>query len=250
MLSYCVAVRSLSCVRLCDPVDCSTPAFPFFQYLSEFAQTHVHGVSDAMQPSHRRSSPSPPASFPASGSFQTSQLFASGGQSTGVSASASVLPMSIQDGFPLGWTGWLSLQSKGLSRVFSSTTAQKLQFFSAQPCLWPNSHIHTWLLEKHVMWSTSSFLSQSQEGSTSHVPGEHGSTSQDTESRDTKMTLFTHKETLDPNGFLTPSFFAASPPPEHISALRDLGICAHGLLRKFLSPSLLAVIKKLLVTEG
>ena len=70
-----------------------------------------------------------PHSFPASGSFQMSQLFASGGQSIGVSASASVLQMNIQDLFPLGWTGWSSLQSKGLSRVFSNTTVQKHQFF-------------------------------------------------------------------------------------------------------------------------
>ena len=73
-----------------------------------------------------------PQSFPASGSFQMSQLFASGGQSIGVSTSTSVLPMNLQDWFPLGWTGWNSLQSKGLSRVFSNTTIQKLQFFSAQ----------------------------------------------------------------------------------------------------------------------
>ena len=71
-------------------------------------------------------------SFPASGSFSMSQFFASGGQSIGVSASASVLPMKIQDWFPLGWTGWLSLQSKGLSRVFFNTTVQKHQFFCAQ----------------------------------------------------------------------------------------------------------------------
>ena len=73
-----------------------------------------------------------PQSLPASGSFQMSQLFASGGQSIEVSASASVLPMNTQDWFPLGWTGWISLQSKGLSRVFSNTTVQKHQFFSAQ----------------------------------------------------------------------------------------------------------------------
>ena len=77
-----------------------------------------------------------PQSFPASGSFQMSQLFTSGGQSTGVSASTSVLPMNIQDWFILGWTGWISLNSKGLSRVFSSTTDQKHQFFSAQPYIW------------------------------------------------------------------------------------------------------------------
>ena len=82
-------------------------------------------------------------SFPASGSFPMSQFFASGGQSIGASTSASVLPMNIQDRFPLGWTGWISLQSKGLSRVFSNTTVQKHQFFSAQLSLQSNSHIHT-----------------------------------------------------------------------------------------------------------
>ena len=87
-------------------------------------------------------------SFPASGSFQMSQFFDSGGQSIGVSASTSVLPMNIQDWFPLGWTGWISLQFKGLSRVFSNTTVQKHQFFSTQLSFWSNSHIHTWLLEK------------------------------------------------------------------------------------------------------
>ena len=87
-------------------------------------------------------------SFPALGSFPMSQFFASGGQITGVSASASVLPMNIQDWFPLGWTGRISLQSKGLSRVFSNTTVQKHQLFGARLSLWSNSHIHTWLLEK------------------------------------------------------------------------------------------------------
>ena len=87
-------------------------------------------------------------SFPASGSFPMSPFFTSGGQSIGVSASASVLPMNIQGWFPLGLTGYISLQSKGLSRVFSNTTVQKHQFFSAQLSLWPNSHIHTWLVEK------------------------------------------------------------------------------------------------------
>ena len=86
--------------------------------------------------------------FPASGSFQMSQLFASRGQSIGASASTSVLPMNIQDWFPLGLTGLISLQSKGLSRVFSNTTVQKHQFFGAQVFLWSSSHIHTWLLEK------------------------------------------------------------------------------------------------------
>ena len=87
-------------------------------------------------------------SFPASGSFPMSQFFASDGQSIGVSASASVLPMNIQDWFPLELTGWISLQSKGLSRIFSNTTVQKHQFFSTQLSSQSNSHIHTWPLEK------------------------------------------------------------------------------------------------------
>ena len=89
-----------------------------------------------------------PKSLPASGSSPVSQLFIWGGQSTGVSASASVLPMNTQDWSPLGWTGWISLQSKRLSRVFSNTTVQKHQFFGAQLSSQSNSHIHTWLLEK------------------------------------------------------------------------------------------------------
>ena len=87
-------------------------------------------------------------SFLASGYFQMSQLFASGGQSNGVSASTSVLPMNTQDWSPSEWTGWISLQSKGLSRVFSNTTVQKHQFFGAQLSSQSNSHIHTWPLER------------------------------------------------------------------------------------------------------
>ena len=89
-----------------------------------------------------------PRSLPVSESFPMSQLFAWGGQSTGVSALASFLPKNIQDWFPLEWTGWISLQFKGLSRVFSNTTVQKHQFFGAQLSSQSNSHIHTWLLEK------------------------------------------------------------------------------------------------------
>ena len=148
--SFIVAVQSLSWVRLCFPIDCSTPGFPVHHQLPELAQTHVLWVSDANQSSHPLSSPSPPA-FSLSqqhGFFPVSQFFTSGGQSTGVSASASVLPMNTQNWSPLGWTGWTSLQSKGLSRIFSNTTVQKHQFFRAQPFLWINSDIHTWLLEK------------------------------------------------------------------------------------------------------
>ena len=89
-----------------------------------------------------------PQSLPASESFPMSQLFAWGGQSIGVSTATSVLPMDSQDWSPFGWTGWISLQSKGLSRVFSNTTVQKHQFFSAQLSAQSNSHIHTWPLEK------------------------------------------------------------------------------------------------------
>ena len=89
-----------------------------------------------------------PKSLPASKSSPMSQLFAWGGQSTRISALASVLPMNTQDWSPLGWTGWISLQSKGLSGVFSNTTVRKHQFFGTQLSSQPNSHIHTWQLEK------------------------------------------------------------------------------------------------------
>ena len=90
-----------------------------------------------------------PQSCPASGSFPVSWLFTSGGQSIGASVSASVFPMNIQGWFPIGLTGLISLQSKGLSRVFSNTRVQKHQFFGAQPSLWSSCHIHTWPLENH-----------------------------------------------------------------------------------------------------
>ena len=133
-----------SCPTLCDPMDCSTPGFPVLYQLLDLPQTHVHRVSDAIQPSHPVIAFSCLQSFPASGSFPMSWLFASGGQSIGASASASVLSINIQGWFPLGLTGLISLQSKGLSRVFSSTTIQKHQFSGAQPSLWSNAYIHTW----------------------------------------------------------------------------------------------------------
>ena len=118
-----------SCLILYDPMDCSMPGFPVLHYVPEFAQTHIHWVSDATQSSHPLLPPSPPAlSFPTSGSFPMSQLFASGGQRIGASASASVLPMNIQSWFSLGLTGLISMLSKGHSRVFSNTTVQKHQF--------------------------------------------------------------------------------------------------------------------------
>ena len=170
-----------SCPTLCDPMNHSTPGLPVHHQLQDFTQTHVHWVSDAIQPSHPLLSPSPPAislsqhllllpsrfshvrlcgtpwtaayqaspsmgfsrqehwsglpfpsPFPASGSLKMSQLFSSGSQSIGVSASTSVVPMNTRDWSPLGWTGWISLQSKGLSRVFSNITVQKHQVFGAQ----------------------------------------------------------------------------------------------------------------------
>ena len=132
---------------LCDPMIRTTPGIPVHHQLPEFTQTHVHRVGDAIQPSHPLSS-SRPQSLLASESSPMNQLFTWGGQSIGASASASVLPMNTQDWSPLEWTGWISLQSKGLSRVFSNTTVQKHQFFSAQLSSQSNSHIHTWPLEK------------------------------------------------------------------------------------------------------
>ena len=115
-----------SCPTLCNPIDCSTPGLPVHHQLMELTQTHVHWVDDAT--SHLilwR----PLLLLPSI--FLSIRVLASGGQSIKVSASASVLPMNIQDWFPLGWTGWISFLSKGLSRVFSNSAVQKHQFFSA-----------------------------------------------------------------------------------------------------------------------
>ena len=114
------SLLKLMSIKSVMPSNLSFPFIPFFSHLQ---------------------------SFPASGSFLMSQFFSSGGQS--IRVSASVLPVNTQNWFPLGWTGLITLQSKGLSRVFSNTTVQKHQFFGAQPSLlWSNSHIHTWLPEK------------------------------------------------------------------------------------------------------
>ena len=114
------------------PHERSTPGLSVHHQLQEFTQIHVHRVSDAIQPSSVVPFSSCPQSLPASESFPMSQLFAWDGQNIGVSASASVLPMNTQDWSPLGWIGWISLQSKGFTRVFSNTTVQKHQFFGAQ----------------------------------------------------------------------------------------------------------------------
>ena len=134
------------CLTLCDPMDCSTPGFPgtnsqslfkLIESVMPFSHLIVcHPLSSRLQ------------SFLEYGSFPMSWFFVSGGQSIGVSASASVLTMNIQDWFPLGWTGWTSLRSKGLSKVFSNTIVKNNQFFGTQLSIQSNSHIHTWLLEK------------------------------------------------------------------------------------------------------
>ena len=139
-----------SCPTLCNPVDCKgvrlpcpspTPracsnSCPLSRWCHPTILSSVVPFSSCLQ------------SFPASEAFLMSQFFTSSGQSIGVSASASVLPKNIQDWCPLGWTGWIFLQSRGLSRVFSNTTVQKHQFFGAQLSSQSNSHIHTWPQEK------------------------------------------------------------------------------------------------------
>ena len=118
---------------LCDSIDCSMPGLPVHHHNPEFTQTHVHWFGVAVQTSHPLSSPFPLAfNLSQHQGLQMSQLFTSGGQSIGVSGSTSVLPMNTQDWSPLGWTGWISLQSKGLLRVFSNTKVQMHQFFGAR----------------------------------------------------------------------------------------------------------------------
>ena len=121
--NYCCCSVAQSCLTLCDPTDRSMPGFPVLHHLLEFAQTQVHWLGDAIQPSRPLWSPSPHAfNLSAWGSFSMSRFFTSGGLSFGVSASVSVLLMNIQDWFPIGWTSWISLQSKRLSTVFSNIT--------------------------------------------------------------------------------------------------------------------------------
>ena len=138
-------VQSLSCVWPPVTYECSTPSFtvswllsfiPLSQWCHPTISSSAVLFSFCLQ------------SFPSPGSFPMSWFFPSGGQTIGALASASALPMNIQDWFPLGLTGLISLQSKGLSGVFSSATIWRHQFFGTQPSLWSNSHIHTWLLEK------------------------------------------------------------------------------------------------------
>ena len=155
-------VQLLSWVWLCDPMDCSMPGSLVFHCLLFWSDScppsqwcyltitsSVAHFSFCLQ------------SFLTSGSFPTSWLFTSGGQSIGALTSASVLPMNIQDWFPLGMTGLISLQCKGPSRVFSNTTVQKHEFFSVQTSLWSNSHILIWLLEKPWLWLHEPMATQS-----------------------------------------------------------------------------------------
>ena len=126
-----ISVELLSRVRLFATPWIARQAF--LSITNSWSLPKIVSIESVMPSNHLiLCRPSCPQSFPASESFQMSQLFASGGQGIGVSASTSVLPMNTQDWSPLGWTGWISLQSKGLSRVFSNTTLQKHQFFSAQ----------------------------------------------------------------------------------------------------------------------
>ena len=143
---FCRSVPQ-SFLTLCDPMDCSTPGFSVLHHLPEFAQTHIYWVNDAIQPSHPPSSPSPLA-------LNLSQHQGLFQWVTFLHQVAKVLELQhqsfqwIQGWFLLGLTGLISLQSKGLSRVFSSTIVRRHQFFGVQPSLWSNSHIRIWLLEK------------------------------------------------------------------------------------------------------
>ena len=154
LMAYCCCSVAKSCPTLCDPMDaaCQVPlsftvsqSGPVSCPLSWWCYLAISSSATSFFFCLQ--------SFWASGSFSMSWLFASDGPSTGTIASASVLPMNIQDWFPLGLTGLISLLSKGLSRVFSSTTIGKHHFFGCQSFWWSNSHIHTWLLEKPLLWT-------------------------------------------------------------------------------------------------
>ena len=138
-----------SCLTLCDRMNHSTPGLPVHHNSQSLLKlTYIVLVTSFNHLTFCLPLLFLPSIFLSIRVFQVSQFFASGGQRIGVSASASVLLMNIQDWFPLGWTGWIFLQSKGLSKVFSNTTVQKHQFFSVQLSLQSNSDIHTWPLEK------------------------------------------------------------------------------------------------------
>ena len=146
MIWYCCYSVAKSFPTLWDPLVCSTPGFLILHYPLEFAQTHVYWVNDAIQPSHPLLPPFPPdLNLSSIRVFSNESALHIRGTKNW---SFSISPSNEYSGSPLGWAGWISLQSKGLSRVFFNTTVQKHQFFGAQPSVWSNSHIHTWLLNK------------------------------------------------------------------------------------------------------
>ena len=149
-LHQSVRLAAQSCPTLCDQMDCSTPGFPVHHQLPLLSQTHIHWVSDVIQPFHPLLSASP-AAFSLSqhqGLFQWVSSLHQVAKVLELQLQPSVLPMDIQDWFLLGLTGLMSLLSRGLSRVFSNTIVQKHQFFNTQLSFWSNTHIHAWLLEK------------------------------------------------------------------------------------------------------
>ena len=152
---FCVCRKICCCLvvksgpTLCDPMDCSSPGFPVLHCLPEFAQIYDHWVSDAIQLSHPLLSLLRlPSIFPSIRVFSNESALWIRWLNYWSFSLSIALPMNPQHWSPLGWTGWISLPSRGLSRVFSNTIVQKHQFFSAQPSLWSNSHIHMWLLKK------------------------------------------------------------------------------------------------------
>ena len=146
-----------SCLILCDPMDCSSVGFPVHHQLLGLAQTHVHQVSDTIQPSHYLS-----VSFPAFNlslhQYFSNELLSIRWPKHWASDSVSILSVNIQDWFPLGLISLITLLSKGISGVFSSATAWKHRFFSAQFSVWSNSHIHTRLLEKNIALTSWTFV--------------------------------------------------------------------------------------------
>ena len=138
------------CPTLCDPMNHSTPGLPVHHHLPEFTQIHIHRVSDSIQPSHPLLSPSPPAPNPSQHQSFFQWVNSLHEVAKYWSFRFSIIPSKgmTQGWSPSEWTGWISLQSKGPSRIFSNTTVQKHQFFGTQPYSQSNSHIHTWPQEK------------------------------------------------------------------------------------------------------
>ena len=148
-----------SCLTLCDPMYCSRSGLIVHHQLLEFTQTNVLRVGDAIQPSHPWSSPSLPAPSPSQHQrFSSESTLRMRWPKYWSFSLTSALPKNTQDWSPLEWIGWISLQSKGLSRVFSNTTALKHQFFGAQLSSQSNSHMHTWSLEKPLALTRQTFV--------------------------------------------------------------------------------------------